>query len=77
MGAGIAAQGEPVSGPFASRFGSSHIDAAGLLGLVDDQQYLVEQHLDVADAGGEALPGTVGKLDACLADLDILNSASR
>ena len=45
-----------------------HVDGAGELAVVDDHEHLVEQHLRVADAGGDVLPRAVEVADARLAD---------
>ena len=42
--------------------------ASGELGVVDDHEHAVEQHLRVADAAGHVLDVAVGPLDARLAD---------
>ena len=44
------------------------VDGAGELAVVDDHEHLVEEHLRVADAGGDVVPLVGDGADARLAD---------
>ena len=48
--------------------GARHVDGAGELAVVDHHEHLVEEHLRVADAGGDVVPVVADGADARLAD---------
>ena len=54
---GVAALLQPAARPLGGLLGAAHVDGPGELAVVDDDEHLVEEHLRVADAGGDVLPG--------------------